>query len=147
MDAVTTKPITPAHLRAAIAEGLDAASQRHPMASPETATPRLRDLAETLGEDVVAEIIRTFAEDTRAHLVGMLRAATRSDGKALHHAAHSIAGAARNVGADALAQRASTLEETAGLLNPAQIVMEVAAMQADFETVLDRLRVRPGVDV
>jgi CheY-like chemotaxis protein/nitrogen-specific signal transduction histidine kinase/HPt (histidine-containing phosphotransfer) domain-containing protein len=147
MDAVTTKPVTPARLRAAIAEGLDAAGQRQPMAGPEAATPRLRDLAEMLGEEAVAEIIRTFTEDTRAHLDGMIHASARNDGKALLHAAHSVAGAARNVGADALAVRASTLEETAGSLSAAQIVIEIAAMQADLEALLGRLGVHSGADV
>jgi signal transduction histidine kinase/DNA-binding NarL/FixJ family response regulator len=139
MDAVTTKPITLARLRSAIAEGL-AASGRHAGAEgPEPTTPRLRELAEMLGDDAVAEIVQAFTEDTGAHLTAMRAAAARGDSNALYRFAHSVAGAARNVGADALAERASALEETVGSLDPARIATEIAAMQQDLDAALQAL--------
>jgi signal transduction histidine kinase/CheY-like chemotaxis protein/HPt (histidine-containing phosphotransfer) domain-containing protein len=139
MDAVTTKPVTIARLRAAIAEGRTV-SERRPVAETYQAnTPRLQELAEMLGEDVVAELVNTFAEDTRAHLATMLAAAARDDGTTIYRSAHSVAGAARNVGADALAERASALETTAGSLSAARIVVEIAAMQKELDAVLEGL--------
>jgi signal transduction histidine kinase/DNA-binding NarL/FixJ family response regulator len=149
MDAVTTKPVTMARLLAAIQDGL-AASGRHAAAQQsEATTPRLRELAEMLGTEAVAEILQAFTEDTGLHLVEMQAAAARGDSNAVYRCAHSVAGAARNVGADALAARASTLEEIVGSLNQARIAAEIAAMQADLDAALEALApaviVRPAV--
>jgi len=46
--------------------------------------------------------------------------------------AHIITGAARNVGATTLANRAATLEQQVGSLSPTTIGAEIRAMQADF---------------
>jgi HPt (histidine-containing phosphotransfer) domain-containing protein len=59
--------------------------------------------------------------------------------------AHSVAGAGRNVGADALASRASGLEETAATLSAAQIALEIATMQVELDGALDRLGIKPGI--
>jgi HPt (histidine-containing phosphotransfer) domain-containing protein len=142
MDAVTTKPVTIARLRAAIAEAL-ARSVPPPQAMPPPAqSSRLRELADELGEDLVAEIVRTFAEDTQLNLASMRDAAARGDGDTLYRAAHSLAGAARNVGADALAARASALEHGVGSLGRDQMVAEIKAMQIDLDAALRDL----GVD-
>lgn len=139
MDAVTTKPVTLARLRAVIAEGCTASSQ-HPAAGGQmSTTPRLLQLTETLGEDAVAEIITAFAEDTQAQLATMRTAAAREDGNTIFRSAHSVSGAARNVGADALAERALALEAMAGSLSGAQITNEIAAMQHELDAVLEVL--------
>jgi CheY-like chemotaxis protein/HPt (histidine-containing phosphotransfer) domain-containing protein len=140
MDAVTTKPVTPQRLRAAIADGLGTAGGNRSVDGPsEWSTSRLRELAETLGEEVVAEILRTFAEDTKANLETMRRAASSKDVQTTYRLAHSVTGAARNVGADALAEHASTLEQTIGGLSGMQIADEVASMQTDLDVFLSRL--------
>ena len=59
--------------------------------------------------------------------------------KTTYRFAHSVAGAARNVGADALAERASTLEQTVGSLSTAQITVEIEAMQTELDVFLSRL--------
>jgi HPt (histidine-containing phosphotransfer) domain-containing protein len=59
----------------------------------------------------------------------MRTAAALGDCNTIHRSAHRVAGAASNVGADALANHASLLEHTAGSLSSAMIVTEVAAMQ------------------
>jgi signal transduction histidine kinase/DNA-binding NarL/FixJ family response regulator len=138
MDAVTTKPVTLARLQQAIADGLGATVQKPARADRET-TPRLRELAEILGDDAVAEIVRTFAEDAQANLESMKQAAACNDANMIRRAAHSVAGAARNVGADALAKRASALEETLASVTTAQVAAEIAAMQADLAATLERL--------
>ena len=129
MDAVTTKPVTPSALRAALADGLGAAGRNRPLTSPEPSTSRLRELVEMLGEEAVAEIVRTFTEDTKANLEAMEQAASSKNLQTTYRLAHSVTGAARNVGADALAERASTLEQTIGSLSATQIAAEIAAMQ------------------
>jgi CheY-like chemotaxis protein/HPt (histidine-containing phosphotransfer) domain-containing protein len=147
MDAVTTKPITLTRLRAALAEGLGTAGRHCAETAPETTTSRLRDLVEMLGEEAVAEIVRTFAEDTQATLATMRRAAATKDTQTTHRSAHSVAGAARNVGADALAMRALMLEQTVGSLSAMQIGTEVAAMQADLDAILDGFKITFGLGV
>ena len=114
MDAVTTKPVTLARLRSAIAEGCNAAKKHVAPPGEETSTPRLRELADMLGEEAVAEITRTFADDTQVNLAALRAAASRGDRHMIGRIAHSLAGAGRNVGADALAARASGLEDTVG---------------------------------
>jgi HPt (histidine-containing phosphotransfer) domain-containing protein len=128
MDAVTTKPVTVISLRTAITEGLDAAGRK-----TETIMAGISDLVEELGEAAVREILASFAEDTNALLQAMREAAARADSVAIYRAAHSVAGAARNVGATALATRASTLEQDIGSLSAARIEAEIAAMQADLD--------------
>jgi signal transduction histidine kinase/DNA-binding NarL/FixJ family response regulator len=144
MDAVTTKPVTLARLRAAIAEGTGSATSRLTAPSVEITTSRLSELADILGHEAVAEIVQTFAEDTRTNLAAMHQAAEQGDGSLIHRAVHSVAGAARNVGADALAIRASALENGLGALSPVQIAAEVEAMQRDLDAALHRLGVDDG---
>ncbi len=139
MDAVTTKPVTPERLRAALSDGLGTAGRSRPVIGPERSTPRLSELTEMLGDEAVAEIVRTFAEDTKANLETMKQAASSKDLQTTYRLAHSVTGAARNVGADALAERASTLEQTVGSLSAAQIGVEIAAMQTELDVVLSRL--------
>ncbi len=141
MDAATTKPVTLASLRAAIAKGRTAAGQHTVAEEPDATTPRLRELAEMLGSDAVAEIVHAFSEDTQAHLIQMRDAAKRDDSKTVYRAAHSLAGAARNVGADVLAERASALEQTIGSLSAAQVAAEIEVIQSELDAALTRLGV------
>jgi signal transduction histidine kinase/CheY-like chemotaxis protein/HPt (histidine-containing phosphotransfer) domain-containing protein len=143
MDAVSTKPVTLPRLRAAIREGRAAAGIRSAVEAAAT-TPRLRELAQTLGDDAVAEIVQAFTEDTQAHLVAMRAAAERGDGNTVYRCAHSVAGAARNVGADALAGRAAALEATVGSLSSVRIAFEITAMQADLDAALAGLAALAG---
>ncbi|MEA2738805.1 MAG: two-component system, sensor histidine kinase and response regulator, partial [Acetobacteraceae bacterium] len=146
MDAVTTKPVTLARLRAVIAEGRRASGRHLLSDGQETTAPRLRELSEMLGDDAVAEILTAFTEDTRSHLALMRAAAVRDDTNTIHRSAHSIAGAARNVGADVLAGRAAVLEQTVGSWGAARIAMEIEAMQLELDAALLALRRRVGVD-
>nr|WP_294511155.1 response regulator [uncultured Rhodopila sp.] len=139
MDAVTTKPVTLASLGAAIAEGLRAAAKRSPARAMETSMPGLSDLIEELGEDAVREILAAFAEDTSRTLAAMREAASRGDTAAIYRAAHSVAGAARNVGASALARRAGRLERDIGSHSVAAVEAEISAMQADLDATLEGL--------
>ncbi len=147
MDAVTTKPVTLARLQAAIAEGLGKAKRCRAELGWETTTSRLRELAEMLGGDAAAEIVQTFVEDVQANLEAIRQAAASKESRTIHRLAHSMAGAARNVGADALAMRASTLEQTVGSLSATQIATEIEAMQIDLNAVLDHFRISTRLSV
>jgi signal transduction histidine kinase/HPt (histidine-containing phosphotransfer) domain-containing protein/AmiR/NasT family two-component response regulator len=136
MDAVTTKPVTLNSLRAVIAEALDAAGRQARQAATEDTMPGISRLLEELGEDAVREILAGFAEDMNVMLKAMREAAGRGDTGAIYRAAHSVAGAARNVGATALARRASALEHEIGSYGAADLETEIAAMQADLDSAL-----------
>ena len=67
MDAVTTKPVTLARLRDAIAEGTAVAGrQRHPPRPGSATLAAAANSPNMLGEEAVAEIVAAFAEDTQA---------------------------------------------------------------------------------
>jgi HPt (histidine-containing phosphotransfer) domain-containing protein len=70
----------------------------------------------------------------------MRQAASRGDTAAIYRTAHSVAGAARNVGATALASRAGALEHDIGSYSMACIEAEIGAMQADLDAMLSGLR-------
>jgi HPt (histidine-containing phosphotransfer) domain-containing protein len=112
-----------------IAGGLEAAG-RNPKA--EGIMPGIGDLVDELGGDVVREILATFAEDANAISKAMRDAAAVGDVRAVYRAAHSLAGAARNVGATALAIRASALEHDIGSVSTTEVEAEIARMQADL---------------
>jgi CheY-like chemotaxis protein/HPt (histidine-containing phosphotransfer) domain-containing protein len=136
MDAVTTKPVTAACLRNAIAEGMDVAA-RHSSPSPaESVMPRISALKEELGEEAVREILAAFVKDIGANLTSMQDAAVQGDMRAIYRSAHIVTGAARNVGATALATRAAALEQQVGSLSPSGIEVEIRAMQIDLDTAM-----------
>ncbi|MBS0642590.1 MAG: PAS-domain containing protein [Proteobacteria bacterium] len=135
MDNVTTKPITLARLKEVIASALDR-SQPLREAIPSS---RMQELRDELGDDVVAEILATFVEETAANLLSLWEAGSSGDAQSVQRVAHSITGAARNVGLTALANHSRSLEEGAGRLSVAQIMAVVAAMQQDFDDAVPRL--------
>ncbi len=143
MDAVTTKPVTLDRLRSAIAEGCSAAEGYRAVPRDGTSIPRLRELADLLGEEAMVEIGRTFAEDSQVNMATLQEAALRGDRQMIGRIAHSLAGAGRNVGADALASRASHLEETAATLTAAQLADEILAIQGNLDDAVQRIGIRP----
>jgi signal transduction histidine kinase/CheY-like chemotaxis protein/HPt (histidine-containing phosphotransfer) domain-containing protein len=139
MDAATTKPITLDRLRAAIADGCVSSGKCLTVAKREGMTPQLRELSQMLGDDAVQEILHAFQEDTQSNLIRMRDAVERGDSKAIYALAHSVAGAARNVGADTLAERASALELAIGSSSSVQLASEVRALQTELDAALDGL--------
>ena len=137
MDAVTTKPLTLEGLRSAIAQARSMVSRFVRPVEPKLTTSRLRELSEMLGEAAVAEILQAFAEGTRAHLTTMKQAAEAGDTGGIHRLAHSVLGAARNVGADDMAARAARLEGGAGSMSAGEIAAEIAVLQSELEVLLD----------
>jgi HPt (histidine-containing phosphotransfer) domain-containing protein len=103
-------------------------------------TSRISELTAELGGTAVREILAAFIEDLGANLRSMQDAAAQGDARAIHRLAHSVSGAARNVGATALATRAAGLERAAGSLSPAAIEAEVRVMQGDFEVAVAEMQ-------
>lgn len=139
MDAVTTKPVTLLSLRAAIADGRAACGKRCVAEGPDAMTPRLRELARMLGDDAVQEIIHAFQEDAQALVARMREAVARDDSNTIYGGAHTLAGAARNVGAGALAECASTLEQMIGSLSPTQLAARIEMLQTELHAALTSL--------
>lgn len=106
MDGVATKPVTLATLRAAIAEGM-AHAARH-AAPAQTIAARLAELREDCG-DALPGIIEAFIEEMADLRQTMAAAREAGETAALRRHAHSLAGAARNLGADALGDCAAAL--------------------------------------
>jgi CheY-like chemotaxis protein/HPt (histidine-containing phosphotransfer) domain-containing protein len=140
MDAVTTKPVTLASLRAAIAEGLEAAGRRPGCLE---ADPCPADLREALGDDLLQDILVMFGEDTQINLDVMRDAASRNDLQTLGRIAHSVAGAARTVGAAGLDVVATRLQHDVGSLSASTICAAIDAMQAEFDAALAGLGIAP----
>jgi HPt (histidine-containing phosphotransfer) domain-containing protein len=151
MDAVTGKPVTVALLTDAITRVL-AVRGRHadrPL-QPLVQLPnqraslseRLRLLADDLGEDAMREIVQTFAEDATATLLAMRAAVERGQTASVYRMAHSVAGAARNIGAEALGTKAAALEAHVGELATSAILDALATMQIDLDAALADLGIR-----
>jgi HPt (histidine-containing phosphotransfer) domain-containing protein len=105
-------------------------------ASADDAVNDISELRDAFGDEALAEILATFAEDTSLNLIALSQAAASGDSGAVHRLAHSVSGAARNVGATALAARASRLERDFGSLSASGIDAEARAMQADLQAAL-----------
>lgn len=139
MDAVATKPITKRRLQTAIAEGLSARRQPSVSVNLPVSGARILELREELGEGHLAEIFQLFAQSTREHISNLRQVAADCDYIRLAREVHAIAGAAGNVGATALAERAARLEHAAASLTEAQILAEIDAINWDFDAALTAL--------
>lgn len=101
------------------------------------APSRLDELRMELGADVLQMIIAAFVEDTRAHLDQLRRSAIEGDFQMLRRTAHSVGGAAANMGAEALARRARGIEQRGGTMAPLAIRAEIAALSAELAAWVD----------
>lgn len=133
MDIVTTKPITIDRLRAAIAEGLAKTRASARFAPPRPALPvpgRWEELLDELGPEVAEQIGLAFVEDSAERLTTLREANIAGDQTSLIRVSHAIAGMARNVGAEALADRAKALELSVDRMSKAEIDTALDAMDA-----------------
>jgi HPt (histidine-containing phosphotransfer) domain-containing protein len=87
-------------------------------------------------EEAMQEILAAFIEDIGANLTLIQEAAAQGDTRAVYRLAHIINGAARNVGATMLANRAAALEQQVGSLSLTSIGAEIRAMQIDFDAAM-----------
>ena len=139
MDDVATKPITLARLR----EILRPIAPLRPASATKPARSRIQELRDELGPEVASEICATFAEDTRLRLETLRQAAAQGETQVIYRGAHSVAGAASNVGATILAQHAKKLEETIGQLSLDALLEAVTDLERELDAALDSLGVTP----
>ncbi|MBB5752893.1 hybrid sensor histidine kinase/response regulator [Prosthecomicrobium pneumaticum] len=104
LDAVIEKPVEADRLRAALAR-----TPQPPRAAAEPA--RLVHLRETLGHERTDRILAAFAGVAEEAVEAIAEGCSRLDMAGLADHAHRLAGAARNVGFDGLAEAAERLEE------------------------------------
>ena len=123
MDDYVSKPINRQTLFETLRRWLPSRAEVAPPAPVETPTVGIDlagvDVADTvrrLGVDLptVIELLRGFAPDATAALAALERAAAAGDRDGMRRHAHTLAGAAGNVGATQLARAAKDVERAAG---------------------------------
>ena len=109
MNGFLTKPVTMERLRAVLASVPFASA---PAESGEPLLDRifLDRLAEDIGADGTAEVLRAFLEEGPARLEAIERGLADSHMQAVRREAHALAGAARNVGLTRLGEAAYALQ-------------------------------------
>jgi PAS domain S-box-containing protein len=143
MDDYLTKPIQPEELAKTIARWISVGScdvkTCHAQAR-QTEEPVIFDRAVLLNrvngdEEIVTEVMEVFLENVPQQILFLQEAIANGDGVLAVRQAHSIKGAAANVGAAALQEVACQMEETAkgGQLNRA--VKLVEAISEEFNKV------------
>jgi HPt (histidine-containing phosphotransfer) domain-containing protein len=80
-------------------------------------------------------VLGLFAEDAAALRAALGAGLARGDRAALAHAAHSLKGAAANVGAFALSQCAAALEDQAAIATPSELESGLDALDQALEAV------------
>ena len=97
-----------------------------------TEPDRLAELLAELGPANVDLILAVFLGDARAHLEELAAAHRAADYMLLGRVAHSLAGAAANVGAESLARHARTLEHGIATMSALSIQSQLDTMTAAF---------------
>jgi HPt (histidine-containing phosphotransfer) domain-containing protein len=95
----------------------------------------LRQLNHEGEPDVVREVLTLFVDDAPTRMTAIAEAAERRDGPALQRAAHSLKGAAGNIGASALQACCRDLEAAgrSGAFDQAPALLET--MRREFERI------------
>jgi two-component system, sensor histidine kinase and response regulator len=155
MNDYITKPIRPAAVEQAIdrwtAGGPASVPSRvedalapppHPVPSPAVRAFDSEDFVERLlgNETLARRIVRGFVDDIPRQIALLAQAVNDLDAGAFRLVAHSIKGAAANVGGLELEQIARTLEQTASVGDLAAAVAHLPELEACFE------RVRPAME-
>lgn len=118
MNGFLTKPVTMERLRAVLAS---VPPEDPPVQAGEPLLDRefLDRLADDIGADGTAEVLRAFLEEGPARLEAIERGIADSHMQAVRREAHALAGAARNVGLTRLGEAAYALQmATEGTASP-----------------------------
>jgi HPt (histidine-containing phosphotransfer) domain-containing protein len=110
------------------------------MPLPPPPNPTLAELAAVLGEDQAREVVRTFLKNFPP-LLQELRLGDRERGR---RAAHSLKSSARQMGALALSQRMTALEERLARPGETIAVTDLAEVARDFSAAAGPLRLFAG---
>lgn len=97
---------------------------------------RLRELAATLGGELVTEIIAMFRQDGSAQFTDLQSACQRRELKAMQSAAHRLLGSVLLIGARHLAQLCRKLELLARQGDEASALAAVAELEQEFTILL-----------
>lgn len=97
----------------------------------------LAEFARTGGDDLIDDHLGVFLDDTPSSISRLADAARRGDRVAVFHEAHSLRGSALQVGADALAGVAGTLENGVSADRWPELLDEVAH---EFDLVSAQIR-------
>jgi len=102
----------------------------------------LAQLARYTGGDPAldSEILRLFLEQSASFMADLPGILAARDRKAWHHIAHSLKGAARGIGAFALADAAAEAEPLDPGLQTAEAAAALANLQTQSEAVQDFIR-------
>lgn len=114
VDGFVSKPFTPQALLSAIEDTSRGREESGAAQIQGVDTEQLRRLSETLGEETVAGIVRSYLETLAAIVARLERASQESDAASATRAAQDLASASADLGLTALSQAARTLAHGAG---------------------------------
>ncbi len=98
---------------------------------PET----LKEIEESGDDSIVLELIDSFQSDTATRIERLHEAVARLDAARLKAEAHSVRGAARQMGAEALAELCRTVETGAPAMNWPELENQVSLAEMRFKEV------------
>jgi CheY-like chemotaxis protein len=136
MDDYISKPVLAAEVARALSRWISV-----PLLPEETAVTREpvvynHDLlAENLGGDetLIREVINVFLDDAPRQIQNLEKAVAEADASMIERQAHTLKGAAGNVGAEILQAAASVLEKAGQAVEQAQFADLLARIKQDFE--------------
>jgi PAS domain S-box-containing protein len=146
MDAHLAKPIRAATLRAAVNEVFlsGAAADHVPVLRQPVSESALAALEADMPAPVVRGLVRSFRDEQGRQVAELPALASRGDLERVVLAAHSVKGAARLFGAEALADSAFAVERMARDGGGPQLAQAIAALEGSYRAVDLALHARFG---
>ncbi len=153
MDGYLSKPINPLELQRALREagtalqGSGVRSQESGLSPLSSAVldphilanlRRLRDGSDEGGTGVLGQLLKMFCEETPAQLEALRQAVAAGDATRLHRVAHSLRGAAANLGALELTRLCGALEQLGRAGTTAGAEQYLAGLTPAFQAVCTR---------
>jgi signal transduction histidine kinase/DNA-binding NarL/FixJ family response regulator len=143
MEDYLTKPLRMAALEAKLgrarAEEADTGTSNLPALDPEQMA-ELRSLDRTMAPGLLAELMEAFYRQAPERITALRAAVERGDAATLNRLAHGLKGAGGTVGARGLAVLCAELERADCAKDAAGALQLVAAIQREFDRVLEALR-------
>ena len=99
----------------------------------------LPSLAETIGEELIGELVATHLDSTTALLEVLSLAEANGDQATVHRLAHSLKSSSANPGAMSLSKMGLNLEQQAREDHVTDAADQIAAMRREFERVRQEL--------
>ena len=151
MDDYVSKPVRPAELAETIEKHLSGSvnTASKPAPTPQPADGKVFDrnvLLETLDgdEDICAQILEMFLEDAPVQLTKLRQGLEQNDASVVERQAHSLKGAAANIGADRMRGSAASLEIVGREKNLDSTAAMFEELQEEFNLVYECVRKETG---